>query len=147
MVRLYQISVPALVGGPGVVPGCNVGRVSNRYLRSSLQDIDASPKEYAYLNQACRHVAQNLMGTNKANPTAMILSATMMLRHLGKQYRLHGNFACLIYLTAFALRDAFSLDNPANNIASATFNVINEGKVRTADMGGTSLRYKMPLLQ
>ncbi len=73
----------ALVGGPGVVPGCNVGRVSNRYLRSSLQDIDASPKEYALFEPGCRHVAQNLMGTNKANPTAMILSATMMLRHLG----------------------------------------------------------------
>lgn len=30
-----------------------------------------------------------------------------------------------------------SLDNLANNIASATFDVINSGKVRTADMGGT----------
>ena len=29
-----------------------------------------------------------------------------------------------------------SLDHLANNIASATFGVINEGKVRTADMGG-----------
>ena len=29
-----------------------------------------------------------------------------------------------------------SLDNLANNIASATFDVINAGKVRTADMGG-----------
>lgn len=31
-----------------------------------------------------------------------------------------------------------SLDNLANSIASATFGVINEGKVRTADMGGSS---------
>ena len=30
----------------------------------------------------------------------------------------------------------FSLDNLANNIASATFDVINGGNVRTADMGG-----------
>ena len=52
------------------------------------------------------------MGTNKANPAAMILSATMMLRHLG-------------------------LDTIANNIAAATYEVINEGKVRTADMGGS----------
>jgi len=37
----------------------------------------------------------------------------MMLRHLG-------------------------LDNLANNIASATFDVINGGKVRTADMGGSA---------
>jgi isocitrate dehydrogenase (NAD+) len=31
-----------------------------------------------------------------------------------------------------------SLDVIANNIASATFNVINDGKVRTADMGGSA---------
>jgi len=29
------------------------------------------------------------------------------------------------------------LDPIANSIANATFDVINEGKVRTADMGGT----------
>ncbi|KAF5344095.1 hypothetical protein D9758_008877 [Tetrapyrgos nigripes] len=85
----------ALVGGPGIVPGCNVGR------------------EYALFEPGCRHVANDLMGTNRANPAAMILSATMMLRHLG-------------------------LDSFANNIASATFNVINAGKVRTADMGGSA---------
>ncbi len=31
----------------------------------------------------------------------------------------------------------YSLDNLANNIAAATFGVINEGTVRTAEMGGT----------
>ncbi|KAH7914197.1 hypothetical protein BJ138DRAFT_1177476 [Hygrophoropsis aurantiaca] len=82
----------ALVGGPGIVPGCNVGR------------------EYALFEPGCRHVASDIMGTNRANPAAMILSATMMLRHLG-------------------------LDTIANNIASSTFDVINAGKVRTADMG------------
>ncbi|KAF9652181.1 hypothetical protein BDM02DRAFT_3137716 [Thelephora ganbajun] len=85
----------ALVGGPGIVPGCNVG------------------SEYALFEPGCRHVASDLMGTNRANPAAMILSSTMMLRHLG-------------------------LDSIANNIASATFNVINAGKVRTADMGGSA---------
>jgi isocitrate dehydrogenase (NAD+) len=85
----------ALVGGPGIVPGCNVGR------------------EYALFEPGCRHVASDIMNTNKANPAAMILSATMMLRHLG-------------------------LDSMANNIAASTFDVINEGKVRTADMGGTA---------
>lgn len=29
-----------------------------------------------------------------------------------------------------------SMDDIANNIAKATFDVINEGKVRTVDMGG-----------
>src|ERR1700761_8463769 len=55
----------ALVGGPGIVPGCNIGR------------------DYAVFEPGCRHVAKDIMGTNKANPAAMILSATMMLRHLG----------------------------------------------------------------
>ncbi|KAH7887673.1 hypothetical protein F5I97DRAFT_868434 [Phlebopus sp. FC_14] len=85
----------ALVGGPGVVPGCNVGR------------------DYALFEPGCRHVASDIMGTNRANPVAMILSATMMLRHLG-------------------------LDSIANSIASATFDVINSGEVRTADMGGAA---------
>ncbi|KZV76110.1 hypothetical protein PENSPDRAFT_599108 [Peniophora sp. CONT] len=83
----------ALVGGPGVVPGCNVGR------------------EYALFEPGCRHVAADIMGKDRANPAAMILSATMMLRHLG-------------------------LGHMANNIASATFNTLNAGKVRTPDMGG-----------
>ncbi|KAG7096872.1 isocitrate dehydrogenase (NAD(+)) idh1 [Marasmius oreades] len=85
----------ALVGGPGIVPGCNVGR------------------EYALFEPGCRHVANDIMGTNRANPAAMILSATMMLRHLG-------------------------LDSIANSIATATFDVINSGKVRTADMAGSA---------
>jgi len=85
----------ALVGGPGIVPGCNIGR------------------EYALFEPGCRHVASDIMGTNRANPAAMILSATMMLRHLG-------------------------LDPIANSIASATFDVVNSGKVRTADMGGSA---------
>ena len=32
-----------------------------------------------------------------------------------------------------------SLDHIANNIASATFEVLNAGRVKTADMGGKSL--------
>jgi len=85
----------ALVGGPGIVPGCNVG------------------SDYALFEPGCRHVASDIMGTDRANPAAMILSATMMLRHLG-------------------------LDPIANSIAGATFDVINAGEVRTADMGGAA---------
>jgi isocitrate/isopropylmalate dehydrogenase len=40
-------------------------------------------QEYALFEPGCRHVASDIMGTNRANPTAMVLSATMMLRHLG----------------------------------------------------------------
>lgn len=83
----------ALVGGPGVVPGCNFGR------------------EYALFEPGCRHVGKDIMGANKANPSAMILSSTMMLRHLG-------------------------LESQANVIAAAVYDVIQEGKVRTADMRG-----------
>ncbi|KAH9006806.1 hypothetical protein EDB86DRAFT_2868406 [Lactarius hatsudake] len=89
----------ALVGGPGVVPGCNVGR------------------DYALFEPGCRHVAKDIMGQDRANPAAMILSATMMLRHLG-------------------------LDHIANNIASATFQVLNAGRVKTADMGGSSTTHE-----
>jgi hypothetical protein len=32
-----------------------------------------------------------------------------------------------------------SLDHIANNIASATFRVLNDGRVKTADMGGELL--------
>ena len=60
----------------------------------------------------------------------MILSATMMLRHLG--------YATLVSIYDLILSHLcpISLDGLANNIASATFEVINEGKIRTQDMGG-----------
>ncbi|KAG9005752.1 isocitrate dehydrogenase (NAD(+)) idh1 [Tulasnella sp. JGI-2019a] len=89
----------ALVGGPGIVPGCNIGR------------------EYALFEPGCRHVAKDIMGTNKANPAAMILSATMMLRHLG-------------------------LDAIANAITTSTYDVISTGKIRTKDMGGKCPFYR-----
>ena len=53
------------------------------------------------------------MGKNKANPIALILSSTMMLRHLG-------------------------LETQANLIASATYDLIADGSVKTADMHGLS---------
>lgn len=86
----------ALVGGPGVVPGANFGR------------------EYALFEPGCRHVGLDIRGKNTANPTAMILSATMMLRHLG-------------------------LNEQADRISKATYDVLAEQKVRTADIGGSSL--------
>ncbi len=77
------------------------------------------------------------MGTNKANPAAMILSATMMLRHLGYVFFPHGPGQRLMHMSR--------LDSIANNIASATFDVINAAKVRTADMGGMTILF--PLLR
>jgi isocitrate/isopropylmalate dehydrogenase len=69
------------------------------------------------------------MGTNRANPTAMILSGTMMLRHLGSVHLQRGQGWPTDH-------KALRLDSTANSIASATFDVINEGKIRTADMDG-----------
>lgn len=85
----------ALVGGPGIVPGCNMGR------------------EVAVFEPGCRHVGLDIQGKDQANPSALILSGSMLLRHLG-------------------------LDDHANRISKAIYAVIAEGKVRTRDMGGQS---------
>ncbi|KAK2750244.1 isocitrate dehydrogenase (NAD(+)) idh1 [Onygenales sp. PD_40] len=83
----------ALVGGPGIVPGCNMGR------------------DVAVFEPGCRHVGLDIKGKDQANPTALILSGSMLLRHLG-------------------------LDEHANRISKAVYDVIGEGLVRTRDMGG-----------
>jgi len=89
----------ALVGGPGIVPGCNMGR------------------EVAVFEPGCRHVGLDIKGKDQANPTAMLLSGTMLLRHLG-------------------------LDDHANRISKAVYAVIAEGKYRTRDMGGDSTTHE-----
>ncbi|PGH10837.1 isocitrate dehydrogenase [NAD] subunit 1, mitochondrial [Polytolypa hystricis UAMH7299] len=85
----------ALVGGPGIVPGCNMGR------------------DVAVFEPGCRHVGLDIKGKDQANPTAMILSGSMLLRHLG-------------------------LDEHANRISKAVYDVIAEGKTLTRDMRGTA---------
>ncbi|EPE06848.1 isocitrate dehydrogenase subunit 1 [Ophiostoma piceae UAMH 11346] len=85
----------ALVGGPGIVPGCNMGR------------------DVAVFEPGCRHVGLDIKGKDQANPTALILSGSMLLRHLG-------------------------LDDHANRISKSIYAVIAEGKVRTRDMGGNA---------
>ena len=54
-----------LVGGLGVAPGANIGVEA-----SVFEPVHGSAPKYA--------------GQNKANPTAMILSGALMLRHLGE---------------------------------------------------------------
>ncbi|KAH9860553.1 isocitrate dehydrogenase (NAD(+)) idh1 [Plenodomus biglobosus] len=83
-----------LVGGPGIVPGCNMGR------------------NVAVFEPGCRHVGLDIKGKDQANPTALILSAAMMLRHIG-------------------------LDDHANRISQSVYKVIADG-VRTRDMGGNT---------
>ncbi|CAG8454850.1 15989_t:CDS:2 [Acaulospora morrowiae] len=85
----------ALVGGPGIIPGANIGR------------------NYALFEPGCRHVGMDIKGRNVANPTALILSGVLMLRHLG-------------------------LDDYASRINNAVKRTIQSGSVKTPDMGGTS---------
>ncbi|KAI8957896.1 isocitrate dehydrogenase subunit 1 [Daldinia sp. FL1419] len=89
----------ALVGGPGIVPGCNMGR------------------DVAVFEPGCRHVGLDIKGKDQANPTALLLSASMLLRHLG-------------------------LDDHANRISKAVYGVIAEGKYRTRDMGGDATTHE-----
>lgn len=57
--------IAGLVGGLGLVPGANIG------------------SEYAVF-EAVHGSAPDIMGQNKANPTALLQSGIMMLRHVGQ---------------------------------------------------------------
>ncbi|KAI7906947.1 isocitrate dehydrogenase, NAD-dependent [Cokeromyces recurvatus] len=84
-----------LIGSPSLVPGCNIG------------------PEYALFEPSCHHVDLNIQNQDIANPTAMLLSAVMMLRYL-------------------------KLDEYANRISTAIYETIRNDKFRTLDIGGNS---------
>jgi isocitrate dehydrogenase (NAD+) len=88
-----------LVGGLGVVPGANLGW------------------EYA-LFEPVHGSAPDIAGKGLANPTAIILSAAMMLDHAGEA------------AAGSAIRDAVK-------------NVLAEGSVRTPDLKGTASTMEM----
>ena len=81
-----------LVGGLGVVPGANLGS-------------DCAVFE------AVHGSAPDIAGKNLANPTALLLSALMMLEHIGERQR-------------------------AERIRTALDTVLAAGTVRTRDLGG-----------
>ncbi len=54
-----------LVGGPGMVPGQNVG------------------EDFAVFETATRNTGKTIAGRNVANPSAMLLAGCLLLRHLG----------------------------------------------------------------
>ena len=83
-----------LVGGLGVVPGANFGT------------------DYAVF-EAVHGSAPDIAGRNLANPTALLQSAVMMLRHIGE-------------VTA------------ADRIMAALARVLLDGTTRTRDLGGTA---------
>lgn len=83
-----------LVGGLGLVPGANIG-------------------ERIAVFEAVHGSAPDIAGQNIANPTALLLSAVLMLDHLDE-------------------RDA------ASRIRTALNHVLIDGRVRTPDLGGAA---------
>jgi isocitrate dehydrogenase (NAD+) len=83
-----------LVGGLGVAPGANIGEDG-----AVFEPVHGSAPKYA--------------GQNKANPTAMILSGALMLRHLGET-------------------------DAAGRVEEAVRAVIADGRTVTYDLGGSA---------
>jgi isocitrate dehydrogenase (NAD+) len=83
-----------LVGGLGVAPGANIGTEA-----AVFEPVHGSAPKYA--------------GQNKANPTAMILSGALMLRHLGHP-------------------------DVADSVEHAVRDVIAAGETVTYDLGGSA---------
>lgn len=94
-----------LVGGLGVVPGANLGR-------------------RAAVFEAVHGSAPDIAGQGIANPTALLLSAILMLQHLDEH-------------------------DAANRITNALTSVLSAGTVRTRDLGGqaTTLEYTHAICQ
>jgi len=83
-----------LVGGLGLVPGANLGAT-------------------AAVFEAVHGTAPDIAGQNVANPIALLLSAVMMLRHLGET-------------------------SAATRVTNAVTGVLRQGRTRTRDLGGTA---------
>src|SRR5919112_1710278 len=83
-----------LIGGLGLVPGANIG-------------------ERGAVFEAVHGSAPDIAGQGIANPTALLQSGILMLRHLGE-------------------RDA------ADRVERAMLKVFSEGRVRTRDIGGSA---------
>lgn len=88
-----------LVGSLGLIPSANIG-------------------EEGALFEPVHGSAPDIAGENKANPTAMLLSAVMMLRHL-------------------------NLTDEADKLDEAILKVLDEGKYLTGDLGGSSNTFEM----
>jgi isocitrate dehydrogenase (NAD+) len=88
-----------LIGGLGLTPSGNIG--SNGLA----------------LMEAVHGTAPDIQGKDFANPTALLLSGVMMLRHIG-------------------------MIDKADMIQKAVLKTIAEGKYRTRDLGGTATTTK-----
>jgi isocitrate dehydrogenase (NAD+) len=83
-----------LIGGLGLAPGANIG-------------------EQGAVFEAVHGSAPDIAGQGIANPTAILMSATLMLRHIGEQ-------------------------DAAIRVEKAILDVFAEGKSLTRDLGGTA---------
>jgi len=89
-----------LVGGLGVAPGANIGIEA-----SVFEPVHGSAPKYA--------------GQDKANPTALILSGVLMLRHLGEQPAAERVEAALREVIAEGTHTTYDLGGPAGTAAFA----------------------------
>ncbi|KAF3832037.1 hypothetical protein F7725_025702 [Dissostichus mawsoni] len=97
-IKFTEIDLCAgLIGGLGVTPSGNIG-ANGVAIFESFRVHGTAP---------------DIAGLDMANPTALILSAVMMLRHMG-------------------------LHDIGNNIQNACFDTIRDKKVLTKDLGGNS---------
>jgi isocitrate dehydrogenase (NAD+) len=83
-----------LVGGLGLVPAANIGDTFAVF-------------------EAVHGSAPDIAGKGIANPTALLFSGVLMLRHLGES-------------------------DTADRVLKAVFSVLKRGEVRTRDLGGTA---------
>jgi isocitrate/isopropylmalate dehydrogenase len=83
-----------LIGGLGLAPGANIG-------------------EQGAVFEAVHGSAPDIAGQGIANPTAILMSAHLMLRHLGEM-------------------------DAAVRAEKALMDVFTEGEIRTRDLGGTA---------
>ena len=93
-----------LIGGLGLTPSGNIG-------------------DECSIFEAVHGSAPDIAGKNLANPTALLLSSMMMLRHMG-------------------------LNEYADRIAKAAFDTLAEGKHLTGDLGGkaTTTEYAQAII-
>lgn len=91
---LVTSAVAGLVGGAGIAPGANIGY------------------DCAMFEQGARHAALPIAGKGICNPTGILLSSVMMLRHL-------------------------KLPNFADRLESAIFSTL-QSDVKTVDVGGSA---------
>lgn len=83
-----------LIGGLGLAPGANIG-------------------EQGAVFEAVHGSAPDIAGQGIANPTAILMSGILMLRHLGEM-------------------------EAADRVEKALMEVFTEGEIRTKDLGGTA---------